>query len=481
MPKSRKSSKRFNLTIFNSALWILVFLLVAIILYNLFTYHLLAFHHVNIILTILLGLFLLGTALLIFLKKLQVTTTIFLVLALLLGGGAMYAVQEVVNLSKGLSATTNYSELEMSVAVAADSNIKDISQLTNVLAPTATDKDNIQALTEQVTKAKKVTLTVDSATSYLEAYNKLQSGETKAIVLNSVFESIIEAEHPDYASKIKKIYTYKVRKKVESAKSQQLRQGQAFNVYVSGIDTYGPISSVSRSDVNIVMTVNPSSKKVLLTTTPRDAYVPIADGGNNQNDKLTHAGIYGVDASIHTLENLYGIKINYYVRLNFTSFLKLIDLVGGIDVINDQAFTAGGNDYPVGTLHLDSNQALAFVRERYSLQGGDNDRGRNQEKVIAALIKKLSSADALKNYNQIISDLKDSVQTNMDTQTIVNLVNNQLESAGSYVVESQAVTGEGHMDLPSYAMPGSQLYVMQLDAASVEAAKKKIQETLEGR
>ena len=138
-------------------------------------------------------------------------------------------------------------------------------------------------------------MTVEQSASYLAAYKSLLSGETKAIVLNSVFENIIEAEYPDYASKIKKIYTKQLTKDVAAPK---ISKNKAFNIYVSGIDTYGPISSVSRSDVNILMTVNRDTKKILLTTTPRDSYVPIADGGNNQKDKLTHAGIYGVDSSI---------------------------------------------------------------------------------------------------------------------------------------------------------------------------------------
>ena len=256
-----------------------------------------------------------------------------------------------------------------------------------------------------------------------------------------------------------------------------------FNIYVSGIDTYGPVTSVSRSDVNIIMTVNRKTKQVLLTTTPRDAYVPIADGGNNQNDKLTHAGIYGVDASIHTLENLYDIKLNYYVRLNFTSFLKLIDLLGGIDVENDQEFTSlhGKFHFPVGKVHLNSEQALGFVRERYSLQGGDNDRGKNQEKVIAAIIRKLTSTKVLSNYNEIIGNLQDSVQTNMQLPTMMNLINTQLETGGSYEVTSQAITGQGRNDLPSYAMPGYNLYVMELDQASLTKAKETIQKVMEGK
>ena len=189
-----------------------------------------------------------------------------------------------------------------------------------------------------------------------------------------------------------------------------------------------------------------------------------------------------MEASIHTLENLYGIKTNYYVRLNFTSFLKLVDLLGGIDVYNDKEFTAAnGKHYAAGDIHLDSEQALGFVRERYALSGGDNDRGKNQEKVIAAIIKKLTSTSALKNYNAIISGLQDSVQTNMSIETMMNLINTQLETGGSYTVSSQAVTGEGRVGLPSYAMPDANLYMMELNQDSLNAAKAAIQKVMEGK
>ncbi len=220
-----------------------------------------------------------------------------------------------------------------------------------------------------------------------------------------------------------------------------------------------------------------------MTTTPRDSYVPIADGGNNQKDKLTHAGIYGVDSSIHTLENLYGVDINYYVRLNFTSFLKLIDLLGGVDVYNDQEFTSrhGKFHFPVGNVHLDSEQALGFVRERYSLADGDRDRGRNQQKVIVAIIQKLTSTEALKNYSDIIQGLQDSLQTNMPIETMIDLINTQLESGGSYKVNSQDLKGTGRMGLPSYAMPDSNLYMMEIDDSSLATAKSAIQDVMEGR
>ena len=419
-------------------------------------------------------------ALLIIYKKAEKFTIFFLTLAVLVSSVSLFTLQQFIGFTSHINATSNYSEYSLSVVVLKDSDINNVTQLSSVMGPTGTDNENIQKLIADIKTSQNKDLTVDKSTSYLSTYKSLISGEAKAIVLNSVFENIIEAEYPDYASTIKKIYTKKMTKEVETPKNVK---GDSFNVYISGIDTYGPISSVSRSDVNIIMTVNRETKKILLTTTPRDSYVPIADGGNNQKDKLTHAGIYGVDASIHTLENLYGIDLNYYARLNFTSFLKLIDLLGGVDVHNDQDFTSlhGKFHFPVGNVHLDSEQALGFVRERYSLADGDRDRGRNQQKVIVAILQKLTSTEALKNYDSIIKGLQDSVQTNMPLETMMNLVNAQLESGGTYKINSQDLKGTGRMDLPSYAMPESNLYMMEISDSSLESVKAAINDVMEGK
>lgn len=480
--RSKKSKKKSNrLKIFNSTLLGVYTLLAAFLIFTIFRYHFLAFRYVNVLVTVLILAVAALSGFLIFNGKAGKATSALLILALLVGSVSMYAVKGLVDLSAGVNSTSNYSEYEMSIVVPADSDVTDLKQMTNVLAPSGNDQDNVQALMKNISQTQGHELTVETASSYLAAYKSLTSGEAKAMVLNSVFEDTIRGEDPDYASKIKKIYTHKMSKKIDTAIGKQDPNAEVFNIYVSGIDTYGPISSVSRSDVNIIMTVNRKTKKVLLTTTPRDAYVPIADGGLNQPDKLTHAGIYGVDASVHTLENLYGIDLNYYVRLNFTSFLKLIDLLGGIDIENDQEFTVGDTYYPIGNISLNSEQALTFVRERYSLNGGDNDRGKNQEKVIAAVIKKLTSTDTLKNYNAILSGLQDSVQTDMSLETMMNLINTQLESGGSYHVTSQALTGTGNTGLPSYAMPEANLYMMEIDQNSLAAAKAAIQEVMEGK
>ena len=454
--------------------------LAVFLLFLIFKYNMLDFRYLNIVVAVLIVVLAILCFFLIWSKKAKNLTLILLLLGILISGTSLFAVGQFIGFTSRLNATSNYSNYSMSIAVLADSPIDNISQVTSVMGPTGTDKDNIQQLMNDLKATQNKELTVEESRSYLAAYKSLLAGDTKAIILNSVFENIIESEYPDYASKIKKIYTKELTKTVETPKNVK---GDSFNVYISGIDTYGPISSVSRSDVNIIMTVNRETKKILLTTTPRDSYVPIADGGNNQKDKLTHAGIYGVDASIHTLENLYGIDLNYYARLNFTSFLKLIDLLGGVDVYNDQEFTAhtNGKFYSVGNVHLDSEQALGFVRERYSLADGDRDRGRNQQKVIVAILQKLTSTEALKNYDGIIKGLQDSIQTNMPLETMMNLVNTQLESGGTYKINSQDLKGTGRMDLPSYAMPESNLYMMEISDSSLESVKAAINDVIEGK
>ncbi|WP_074415374.1 LCP family glycopolymer transferase CpsA [Streptococcus suis] len=472
----RSKSSKFELV--NFALLGLYSITLCLFLVTMYRYNILDFRYLNYIVTLLLVGVAVLAGLLMWRKKARIFTALLLVFSLVITSVGIYGLQEVVKFSTRLNSNSTFSEYEMSILVPANSDITDVRQLTSILAPAEYDQDNITALLDDISKMESTQLATSPATSYLTAYQSMLNGESQAMVFNGVFTNILENEDPGFSSKVKKIYSFKVTQTVETATKQV--SGDSFNIYISGIDAYGPISTVSRSDVNIIMTVNRATHKILLTTTPRDSYVAIADGGQNQYDKLTHAGIYGVNASVHTLENLYGIDISNYVRLNFTSFLQLIDLVGGIDVYNDQEFTSlhGNYHFPVGQVHLNSDQALGFVRERYSLTGGDNDRGKNQEKVIAALIKKMSMPENLKNYQAILSGLEGSIQTDLSLETIMSLVNTQLESGTQFTVESQALTGTGRSDLSSYAMPGSQLYMMEINQDSLEQAKAAIQSVL---
>ena len=477
--KQKRTSNR-SWGMVNVGLTILYAILALVLLFTMFNYNFLSFRFLNIIIAI--GL-LVVLAISIFLqktKKSPLVTTVVLVIFSLVSLGGIFGFKQMIDITNRMNQTAAFSEVEMSIVVPKESDIKDVSQLTSVQAPTKVDKNNIETLMSALKKDKKVDVKVDDVASYQEAYDNLKSGKSKAMVLSGSYASLLESVDSNYASNLKTIYTYKIKKKNSNSAKQV--DSKVFNIYISGIDTYGSISTVSRSDVNIIMTVNMNTHKILLTTTPRDAYVKIPGGGADQYDKLTHAGIYGVETSEQTLENLYGIKIDYYARINFTSFLKLIDQLGGVTVHNDQAFTSlhGKFDFPVGDIQMNSEQALGFVRERYSLDGGDNDRGKNQEKVISAIVNKLASLKSVSNFTSIVNNLQDSVQTNMSLDTINDLANTQLDSGSKFTVTSQAVTGTGSTgQLTSYAMPNSSLYMMKLDDSSVASASQAIKNLME--
>ena len=477
--KQKRTSNR-SWGMVNVGLTILYAILALILLFTMFNYNFLSFRFLNIIITI--GL-LVVLAISIFLqktKKSPLVTTVVLVIFSLVSLVGIFGFKQMIDITNRMNQTAAFSEVEMSIVVPKESDIKDVSQLTSVQAPTKVDKNNIETLMSALKKDKKVDVKVEDVASYQEAYDNLKSGKSKAMVLSGSYASLLESVDSNYASNLKTIYTYKIKKKNNNSAKQV--DSKVFNIYISGIDTYGSISTVSRSDVNIIMTVNMNTHKILLTTTPRDAYVKIPGGGADQYDKLTHAGIYGVETSEQTLENLYGIKIDYYARINFTSFLKLIDQLGGVTVHNDQAFTSlhGKFDFPVGDIQMNSEQALGFVRERYSLDGGDNDRGKNQEKVISAIVNKLASLKSVSNFTSIVNNLQDSVQTNMSLDTINALANTQLDSGSKFTVTSQAVTGTGSTgQLTSYAMPNSSLYMMKLDDSSVASASQAIKNLME--
>lgn len=396
---------------------------------------------------------------------------------------SLFAFKSLVDVAHNMNETASYSEIEMSVVVPSNSSVNDVSDLTSVQAPTDADGSNINELLSHIKSEKGVDLATEKVDSYQAAYENLVNGSSQAMVFNSAYSSLLEMSYENYQSNLKTIYSYKIKTSIKD--EAKAHDSNVFNIYISGIDTYGSISTVSRSDVNLILTVNMNTHKILITETPRDAYVKIPDGGADQYDKLTHAGIYGVETSEKTLENLYGITIDYYARLNFDSFLKLIDALGGITVYNDQAFTALMNkkEYPVGNIELTSGEdALAFVRERYSLEHGDYDRGNNQMKVIQAILNKMTSLKSISNYSTIISNVQDSIQTDMKLDTMMKLVNGQLDSGEKFTVTSQEVTGTGSTgELTSYAMPTASLYMIQLDDASVAKASQAIKDVMEGK
>jgi LCP family protein required for cell wall assembly len=251
---------------------------------------------------------------------------------------------------------------------------------------------------------------------------------------------------------------------------------------LSGSDTRSTKLSTSRSDVNILAFVNPTSKQVLLLNTPRDYYVPISISSSGTRDKLTHCGIYGVDCSMDTLGALYDTSVDYYMQVNFEGFKTLVDAIGGIEVESDQSFVTTHYDVQIykGTNYLDGTGALGFVRERYAFSDGDNARGRNTMKVVKAIIDKMSSGTTiLSNYSAIMKSMEGMFVTNMSSDEIADLVRMQLSDMSSWDVRQYAVIGTGD-SRTTYSVPNQKAYVMIPDEDSVDKAKELIEKMESG-
>ncbi|MEF9945188.1 MAG: LCP family protein [Lachnospiraceae bacterium] len=317
-----------------------------------------------------------------------------------------------------------------------------------------------------------------------EQAQALHDGQVQAIVYNEGYTGILEEAFEGYSGNVKIIYSHEIKKAVDNTAAKVEVKNEAFNIFISGIDVYGPIATNSRSDVNIVATVNPSTHQVLLATTPRDYYVEIPGVTNGQKDKLTHAGIYGVDASIQTLNALYDTNIDFYARVNFTSLIEMIDVLGGVDVNSEFAFTTSEDsglvmDVQQGMNSFNGKEALAFSRERQNVPGGDNQRGKDQQAVITAMIKKMISPTMLLNANGIIDSVSGNVETNMSPDQIQSLIKTQLSKGGAWNIKSMAAEGEGDSQY-CFSYTGKPLYVTQPNQASVDAIKTAIKQVENG-
>ena len=260
---------------------------------------------------------------------------------------------------------------------------------------------------------------------------------------------------------------------------------EPFVIYLSGVDTRGELTEKARSDVNILAVVNPQTKQVALINTPRDYYVDLA--GTNSKDKLTHAGLYGVETSMATLGNLYGINVDHYIRINFAGFINIVDALGGVDVYSDQAFTSVGSPgyydpttFAEGWNHLDGKSALAFARERHAFASGDIQRGINQMKVIDAMANKLKSPTLLMSFSKLMDAAADCFVTSFSQEQISALVRMQLGDLASWDIQSYTVTGSGAKSSKCYSAKGQSLYVMKPDENSVNEAKALIAAVLGG-
>ena len=336
-------------------------------------------------------------------------------------------------------------------------------------------EDSFKAMIDDLDSSDSMT-TLESSEEEVNTVTKTNKDGTEETVEN---ESTKQISLDNFDKDTKVIYTFQVTVNVTSIAKDVSVTEETFNVYISGIDKYGDISSVSRSDVNIVATINPSTKQVLLTSIPRDYYVQL-HGTTGYPDKLTHAGIYGVDKSVATIEDLLDIEINYYFKFNFTSVIEIVDEIGGVDVYSDYTFTSkDGYHYQKGLNSVDGKAALSFVRERKAFKEGDRQRGKNQQAMIDAIAKKCMKPNMLAQYNSLLKAVQDCFVTNMPAERISSLVKMQLDTGGDWTISSNSLTGRDARAY-TYSYSGQALYVMVPYQESIDNAKDMIERVTNG-
>ncbi len=366
----------------------------------------------------------------------------------------------------------NYKTESYQVIVLKETKKADIADLANeTIGHLETDqRPGLQKALKELTK--KITFTTQSYANNDELFKALDQHTIAALVIEETELAILTEENQDFMSNYQTIYTQDVELEIKNTLKEVNVLNEPFNIYISGIDTYGKITKVSRSDVNIIASVNPKTHQILLTSIPRDYYVTLA--GYNAKDKLTHAGIYGIETSIATLENLLDTEINYYVKVNFTSLIKVVDALDGITVDSKYSFTSqDGYTYQKGINELNGEEALSFVRERKAFSGGDRTRGENQELVLSAIINKALKPSIIINYADLLKAVKGGFITNFEEDDITKIIKKEIDEPHNWQIESISLDGYDSSNY-TYSYSKSKLYVMEPNMESVNAAKNTI-------
>ena len=306
--------------------------------------------------------------------------------------------------------------------------------------------------------------------------DNLEIEEVDAIILEDAQITMLEEDNNGLMDNFRIIASFDIETEIEVVSKEVNVTEDSYNILITGIDSYGSITRVSRSDVNMIVSVNPKDKKILLTSIPRDYYVYLSDYGDY--DKLTHTGIYGIDVTTKALEDLLDIDINYYVKVNFTTLVDIVDELGGITVNSNYDFTSiDGYHFSKGENNLNGKEALSFARERQAFSEGDRVRVENQQLVLTAIINKVLSAGIITNYNSLLNALSGEFLTNITNKEITDLIKWQIDGMYSWDIETISLDGSNAFDY-TYSYKNQKLYVMMPYPESVNSAKEKINSVL---
>ena len=415
-------------------------------------------------------------------KSKNVTRIICGVLAFILTvsyGMGFFYISTVMGFLHKITMVDNTETQEYSVVVYKDSNVKQLSRLEG--KKIGFQRNNIRLKLAENALKESVKYTPEEYDDLANMFIGLDDGTISAISMASNYLEVLKDDAEEYYEQLKVIFTYDIEfKKEEKNIAKVDTQNDPFIVYISGTDSRTGVRTTARSDVNMLAVINPKKNKILLVSVPRDFYVQL-HGTTGSKDKLTHAGIYGIDMSKNTMSDLFGgVEIAHTVKVSFKTVEYLVDAIDGIDIYSDQSFTPHGNRYcriPKGYIHLDGKCALAFSRERMAYATGDRHRVKNQQDVLAAILKKVTSIQYIVNYPKLLSSIEGTFQTSLSYDEITGFAKNQMNTMKSWDVEEFSVNGAGSMQ-PTYSMGSQLLYVMIPDQNTVNEAIAKIQETL---
>lgn len=376
---------------------------------------------------------------------------------------------------------SNTKSAHYAIVVLKSSKINSLSELQNESIEYCLQYDKEKDMNQVIAEAKKKesSLNFDVAMTYSKLGDDLYNNTVNAILINTAYNGMFEENHPDFQNEVKEIWTSDIETKVKDFSTRVSVTNTPFIIYISGIDTYGSITTVSRSDVNMIVTVNPNTKKILLTSIPRDYYVTLAN--MKKKDKLTHSGIAGPENTVKTMSNFIGIDINYYARVNFTSLITMVDALGGITIDVDREFYENGHTYSTGLQRMNGEQALEFSRERHSFADGDNVRVKHQQDVLMAMLNKMMSPAVITNYSSVLKAISGCFETNMASSDITDLIKMQINDNASWTFKQKQFTGTGVMQTGGAYMPDSKLYYMIPNDDSVKENLQAIKDILNGK
>lgn len=499
--KKNRRKKQFLLPLRLFSLLTIVGL--ACFLISLFNLNILPLYLLVPVSTILIALFLVLMIFGNFKARRPITRFLSLILIMVICASSFlgrYYIEKTYSMFEQVTNLTNKTTHTISVIVNQDSKVQDIHDIDGGKVSICLDyledgyttvrsEGDTRALND--IKNQGISVEVEEYNNYIDAIHALQDGEVDAFILDEAYRGIVHEieEFTLFNNQTRTIYKtvyYTDRKNVEDTSLNAVNvTTQPFTVLISGNDSYGSLNEVSRSDVNMLVTINPKTSTILMTSIPRDYYIPFvcgADSGNcvdGMKDKLTHTGLYGLETTEKSLEELFGITINYHVRVNFSSLVNLVDALGGIDVYVDKGLeveTFYVNSTPgvkAGKNHLDGERALAFARERYAYVDGDVQRVKNQQQVLTQIVKKVASPSMIVNFGKFMDALGGAFETNMSSDDMLSLIRYEFTFYPKWVFESYAVLG---YDSNEYSPTvGDYAFAMLINDESVNIAKNKIE------